>query len=350
VGATDTTFTVTGTYELIIYGFEISEQIAEDIVYDGTQNVKQAIDSNKQDIMVTELEVATNKQNIGTQSHAITTIEEDLRKQSDGEVTRVISGEEVINMPKDTASAPLEVKLDGMSFYENDVLQSVAFDKRIRSYNEDESIHTDMYIQGGGQGYSAGDVKDSVEYRDGKYYKNNRVGTVSSIDTVMTELNELSLKEVFEDGLLTDVTATYNGDGTALNAVDGEEFYFIILNGATSILDDAFDALDSIGQVVIPNSVTSIGYKAFYNWSSNNQPLTIPNSVTSIGNNAFYNWSLATAFIMERTTPPAIGTGAFDSSNNAPIYVPDDSVTEYKTATNWTAYADRIFALSERVI
>ena len=326
VGAADTTFTVTGTYELIIYGFEISEQIAEDIVYDGTQNVKQAIDSNKQDIMVTELEVATNKQNIGTQSHAITTIEEDLRKQSDGEVTRVISGEEVINMPKDTASGPLEVKLEGMSFYENDVLQSVAFDKRIRSYNEDESIHTDMYIQGGGQGYSAGDVKDSVEYRDGKYYKNNRVGTVSSIDTAITELNELSLKEVFEDGLLTSVTASYNGDGTALNAVDGEEFYFIILNGVTSIGDYAFDDFNSIGQVVIPNSVTSIG------------------------DYAFESWTLATAFIMERTTPPAIETGAFDNSNNAPIYVPDESVTEYKTATNWTAYADRIFALSERVI
>jgi len=53
---------------------------------------------------------------------------------------------------------------------------------------------------------------------------------------------------------------------------------------------------------------------------------------------------------MERTTPPAIGTGAFDNSNDAPIYVPDDSVTEYKTATNWADYADRIFAISERVI
>ena len=198
--------------------------------------------------------------------------------------------------------------------------------------------------------------------------------TNKTIDERFYELNELSLKEVFEDGLLTNLTAAYNGDGTALNAVDGEEFYFIILKGATSILNYAFEDLNSIGQVVIPtsvtsiggsafrnwasnnqpltipNSVTSIGYAAFYYWSSNNQPLTIPTSVTSIGYAAFKYWSSATAFIMERTTPPTIGNEAFDNSNDAPIYVPDESVTAYKTATNWTAYADRIFALSERVI
>jgi len=50
VGATDTTFTVTGTYELIIYGFEVSQQVAENIEYDNTDsgltavNVKTAID------------------------------------------------------------------------------------------------------------------------------------------------------------------------------------------------------------------------------------------------------------------------------------------------------------------
>jgi len=50
VGATDTTFTVTGTYELVIYGFEVSQQVAENIEYDNTDsgltavNVKTAID------------------------------------------------------------------------------------------------------------------------------------------------------------------------------------------------------------------------------------------------------------------------------------------------------------------
>ena len=44
-------------------------------------------------------------------------------------------------------------------------------------------------------------------------------------------------------------------------------------------------------------------------------------------------------------TPPSIESGAI--GNNYNIYVPDASVSAYKVATNWSAYASRIFSLTQ---
>jgi len=49
------------------------------------------------------------------------------------------------------------------------------------------------------------------------------------------------------------------------------------------------------------------------------------------------------------TTPPTLGSDwAFGSQNNAPIYVPDESVDDYKAATNWVALASRIFSINDK--
>ncbi len=95
--------------------------------------------------------------------------------------------------------------------------------------------------------------------------------------------------------------------------------------------------------------MTNIGDSAFYNWSSNNQPLVIPNSVMSIGIWAFGNWSLVPYIEMKGTTPPTLSAAtAFSEQNNAPIYVPDESVDDYKTATSWVSLASRIFPISSK--
>ncbi len=123
----------------------------------------------------------------------------------------------------------------------------------------------------------------------------------------------------------------------------------IIPNSVTSIGSHAFYYWTSNNQpLVIPSSVTEIGELAFGAWISNNQPLVIPESVTSIGDQAFYAWTSAKEFIMESETPPTITYDSFYNTNNAPIYVPNDSVEAYKTATNWVDLADRIFPISDR--
>jgi hypothetical protein len=53
--------------------------------------------------------------------------------------------------------------------------------------------------------------------------------------------------------------------------------------------------------------------------------------------------------VFNRTTPPTLAnTNAFSNINSiCKIYVPDESVEVYKSATNWVTYADYIYPMSE---
>ena len=82
-----------------------------------------------------------------------------------------------------------------------------------------------------------------------------------------------------------------------------------IPDSVTSIGENAFSYCPSLTSVTIPNSVTSIGSGAFNSCSSLTS-VTIPNSVTSIGSGAFgYCYSLTSVTIPNSVT--SIGSGAF---------------------------------------
>ena len=90
----------------------------------------------------------------------------------------------------------------------------------------------------------------------------------------------------------------YNKDKTKLiqYAIGKTDVLFIIPDSVTSIGYDAFYHCWSLTSVTIPDSVTSIGDSAFYD-CSNLTSVTIPDGVTSIGNSAFYDCSsLKTVF------------------------------------------------------
>ena len=136
----------------------------------------------------------------------------------------------------------------------------------------------------------------------------------------------------------------------------------------TTLGNGTFESCRSLASITIPSSVTRIGTQTFYNCTSltsvtipssvtsiGTQSLrgctaltniTIPSSVTTIGASAFYNCRSLTNITVEATTPPTLGSSAFLDTNNCPIYVPSESVETYKTATNWSTYADRIQAIS----
>ena len=113
-----------------------------------------------------------------------------------------------------------------------------------------------------------------------------------------------------------------------------------IPDSVIDISNYAFSSCIRLTNVTIPNSVTSIAFSAFYN-CRDLKSITIPDSVTSIGDNAFKACSGLTSVTMLPTTPPTLGSNVFPS-NVTTITVPVGCGNAYKTAKNWSNYADKI--------
>ena len=106
-----------------------------------------------------------------------------------------------------------------------------------------------------------------------------------------------------------------------------------IPNSVTSIGDYAFKNCSGLTSITIGNSVTSIGSGAF-EFCSGLPSVTIPNSVTSIGGNAFYGCSGLTSVTIGNSVT-SIGRDAFSYSgifNNQPdgVYYVDKWLCGYK--------------------
>lgn len=112
----------------------------------------------------------------------------------------------------------------------------------------------------------------------------------------------------------------------------------------------AFSQNTSITSLVIPSntSLSSIGQRAFQYCTALHSALDLGENLTSIGEGAFYESRNLIGITIRATTPPTLeNSNAFYSSTNQyPIYVPATSVDTYKTATNWSALASRIQAIS----
>ena len=147
-----------------------------------------------------------------------------------------------------------------------------------------------------------------------------------------------------------------------------EQLTTVNLPACTSIGSYAFNSCSSLTSVNLPN-VTSIETYAFSNCNqlqTVNLPAcrSIGNSVfsncrqlqtvnlpvcISIGLNVFSSCTSLTSITLSNSTMCTLGTNAF---NNTPIedgtgyiYVPANLVDTYKSATNWSTYANQIVAI-----
>lgn len=241
-----------------------------------------------------------------------------------------------------------------------------------------------------------------VKGNDKSYYDDNEIKHYTAdvwMETIpKEELTSTTFNKV--NSYITQVELPNN-----ITTIGGEAFKgcssltsVTIGSGVTSIGNNAFNGCSSLTSIDIPNSITSIGSGAFsycdsllsFNYPSgvttniglnNCGSLTsvtfsnnvteiinffscaklkrinsdidgvaiIPSSVTSIANYGFNYQKLIKYFYFYSITPPNIGSDIFYKSGgiyqvNA-IYVPSESVELYKTATNWSAYANKIQAI-----
>lgn len=120
----------------------------------------------------------------------------------------------------------------------------------------------------------------------------------------------------------------------------------------TSLGSGAFNSCDGLTTLEVPAGIKTFSTKIFYS-CTNLTTLILNAAVTSIGTQVFYNCKKLTKLVLPNitTVPTLSNTNAFANtpmaSGTGYIYVPDDLVESFKTASNWSTYANQIKPISE---
>ena len=128
------------------------------------------------------------------------------------------------------------------------------------------------------------------------------LGASPSLTSINVDVNNPNYCSI--DGVLFDKNQT-----TLIRYSRGKQGAYIIPDSVTSIGERAFYDCDALTSITIPNSVTSIGDYAFSCCRALTS-VTIPNSVTSIGDGAF-RWCRALTSVTIPNSVTSIGDYAF---------------------------------------
>lgn len=144
----------------------------------------------------------------------------------------------------------------------------------------------------------------------------------------------------------------------------------LLPNGITLAPPLAYGSSNPLRHIKIPETATIVG--GIFRYAACIERIKFPNSMTTLSgtvsdcplletvefmedfsscslSDVFQNNPSLTTVIFRRVTPPSIGSSFFQGmSQIVKVYVPDASVSAYKTATNWVAIADQIKPLSTR--
>jgi hypothetical protein len=114
---------------------------------------------------------------------------------------------------------------------------------------------------------------------------------------------------------------------------------------ATAIGMSAFNSCTKL-ELAEVESVTTFAAAAFNRCTALKK--VVLRDVTAFNGDVFWGCTALAEVIVNNITPPTLSSNAFQVTNSTfQIYVPDASVTAYREASGWSAYADRIKPLSE---
>lgn len=187
-----------------------------------------------------------------------------------------------------------------------------------------------------------------------KYYMSRQIIDATSPGLVLTDLifgDNLGEKHLVE----ANVGSGYEklGDGVFQG---GSELTAVTLPNTVTDLGPYTFEYTAIRRLTIPDSVTGITVispgteietEGLFNHCEQMTGVTIGKGLTSIHRYTFRGCTALRNVEVRRSTPPAISEHLFDDCPNlAHIYVPASAVNAYKTASGWSAYANKISASS----
>ena len=169
-----------------------------------------------------------------------------------------------------------------------------------------------------------------------------------TIEDLSTKATEEELKEAFTD----EWGAKYSKDGRKLLKVPRElSGAYSVKEGTRIICDEAFWWCESLPDIVIPTSVTSIGDRAFFSCFSLKY-ISIPKSVIGLNGNPFAEWNgklecLSPNFVYEDDV-------LFNKDKSRIISFRNRNIKSYVIPSSVTSIGDSVFfycdSLSEIVI
>ena len=119
-----------------------------------------------------------------------------------------------------------------------------------------------------------------------------------------------------------------------------------IPSGVKVLGNNLFADCTSLEEVILPEGIESIGNGTFGGCSILSS-VTVPSTVKNIGERAFSECDSLSRVTVKAIVPPIGHWAMFGEPEGCPIYVPSQSVEDYKAAEFWIDYALRIQAIPE---
>lgn len=115
-------------------------------------------------------------------------------------------------------------------------------------------------------------------------------------------------------------------------------------SGVTDIYMSAFKDCSSLTEVTIPDNVLTLGTTVFQNCTSLQQ-VVFGAGLTNIGGGVLNGCTALKTITCKAIQPPAMNGGNYLTGVTV-VYVPEESVTKYKAASQWSSYANVIQPIS----
>lgn len=120
----------------------------------------------------------------------------------------------------------------------------------------------------------------------------------------------------------------------------------VVPSSIKNVPESCFTEIKTMTSLVLSEGIETIGRQSFY-FCKQLESIVIPSTVTRINEYAFMTgYGVQQTVTVKAVTPPTLGSAVFEGTP-VKIAVPIGSGDVYKSATNWSAYADKIVESEE---